>query len=225
MDALGQALSLLATGDTETWWTVGTTIRFALWSTLFSALPGVPLGAVLYLGRFRGKRALAAAINASMAVPTVVIGLFVYSFISRSGPLGFLNIMYEPAGVILGQSLLALPLAAAMTHTGLQKMDPRYAETLLTLGAGFWRRLLAILREGRFVVVQAVLASFGRVTGEVGVSMMLGGNIRWHTRTMTTTIALDASKGEFERALSLGVVLLAVALTVNALSHLAARDA
>lgn len=217
------AIALLAGGDRETWMTILTSLRFSFWSTLLSVIPGVPLGAGLFLARFRGKRAVVAVLNATMAVPTVVVGLFVYSFISRSGPLGGLNLMFAPGGVILGQTVLALPLVMAMSYTGLQKLDPRYAETLLTLGAGPWHRIMAIIREGRYVVVQAVLAAFGRVTGEVGVSMMLGGNIRWYTRTMTTTIALDASKGEFERAVSLGIVLLATALAINFMSHLAVR--
>ncbi|OHD23944.1 MAG: hypothetical protein A2Y38_11990 [Spirochaetes bacterium GWB1_59_5] len=225
MESLLEAFTLLAGGERETWWTIATSLRFSLWSTVVAVIPGVPLGAALFLGRFKGKRAAVALVNAIMAVPTVVVGLFVYSFISRSGPLGPLDLMYSPGGVILGQAVLAFPLVAAMSYTGLQKLDPRYAETLLTLGAGPWRRMVAIVREGRYVIVQAVLAAFGRVTGEVGVSMMLGGNIRWYTRTMTTTIALDAGKGEFERALSLGFVLLAVALVVNFLSHLAVRDA
>jgi len=224
LESLIEAVSLLAGGDRETWWTVATSLRFSLWSTLFAVIPGVPLGAALFLGRFRGKRAAVALVNAVMAVPTVVVGLFVYSFISRSGPLGSLGLLYAPGGVVMGQAVLAFPLVAAMSYTGLQKLDPRYNETLLTLGAGPWRRMVAIVREGRYVITQAVLAAFGRVTGEVGVSMMLGGNIRWYTRTMTTTIALDASKGEFERALSLGFMLLAIALIVNFLYHLAVRD-
>lgn len=224
MDALRTAIALLSGGDRETWMTILTSLRFSFWSTLLSVLPGVPLGAGLFLARFRGKRAVVAMLNATMAVPTVVVGLFVYSFISRSGPLGGLNLMFSPAGVILGQTMLAFPLVMAMSYTGLQKLDPRYAETLLTLGAGPWHRIVAVMREGRYVIVQAVLAAFGRVTGEVGVSMMLGGNIRWYTRTMTTTIALDASKGEFERAVSLGIVLLSIALAINFLSHLAVRN-
>ncbi len=220
-----EAFALLVRGDRETWWTIATTLRFSLWSTLASAVPGVPLGAILFLGRFRGKRVAVALVNAIMAVPTVVVGLFVYSFISRSGPLGHLDLLYAPGGVILGQAVLAFPLVAAMTYTGLQKLDHRYNETLLTLGAGPLRRMVAIMREGRYVITQAILAAFGRVTGEVGVSMMLGGNIRWYTRTMTTTIALDAGKGEFERALSLGLALLTLALAVNFLSHLVVRDA
>lgn len=224
MGALGGAWELLVGGDRETWWTILNTLRFSLWSTALSFLPGAPLGAALFLGRFRGRRAAISFVNAVMAVPTVVVGLFVYSMISRSGPLGGLGLLYAPGGVILGQSVLALPLVVAMTFTGLQKLDPRYHETLLALGAGPVRRLAAILREGRFVLLQALLGAFGRVTGEVGVSMMLGGNIRWYTRTMTTTIALDAGKGEFERALSLGITLLAIALLVNFLSHLAVFD-
>lgn len=224
MESLLEAVSLLVGGDRETWWTIATSVRFSLWSTVFAVIPGVPLGAALFLGRFKGKRAAVALVNAVMAVPTVVVGLFVYSFISRSGPLGSLGLLYAPGGVVLGQAALAFPLVASMSYTGLQKLDPRYGETLLTLGAGPWRRLAAIIREGRYVITQAMLAAFGRVAGEVGVSMMLGGNIRWYTRTMTTTIALDASKGEFERALSLGFVLLALALLVNFLSHLAVRD-
>jgi len=224
MGALAEAWALLAGGDRETWWTILNTLRFSLWSTTLSFLPGAPLGAALYLGRFRGKRAAVSLLNATMAVPTVVVGLFVYSMISRSGPLGGLGFLYAPGGVVAGQSVLALPMVAAMTFTGLQKLDPRYHETLLALGAGPVRRLAAILREGRFVLLQALLGAFGRVTGEVGVSMMLGGNIRWYTRTMTTTIALDAGKGEFERALSLGLTLLAIALLVNFLSHLAVFD-
>jgi len=224
VDSFLGAFALLAGGERETWATIAASLRFSLWSTVLAVIPGVPLGAALFLGRFKGKRAAVALVNAIMAVPTVVVGLFVYSFISRSGPLGSLNLLYAPGGVILGQSVLAFPLVAAMSYTGLQKLDPRFNETLLTLGAGPWRRMSAIVREGRYVILQSILAAFGRVTGEVGVSMMLGGNIRWYTRTMTTTIALDAGKGEFERALSLGLVLLLVAIAINFLTHLAVRD-
>ena len=224
MGALAEAFAILAGGERETWRTIATSLNFSFWSTLMAVVPGVPLGAALFLGRFKGKRAAVALLNAIMAVPTVVVGLFIYSFISRSGPLGSFGLLYTPGGVILGQAALAFPLVAAMSYTGLQKLDPRFNETLLTLGAGPWRRMLAIIREGRYVILQSVLAAFGRVIGEVGVSMMLGGNIRWYTRTMTTTIALDAGKGEFERALSLGLVLLVLAVAINFLTHLAVRD-
>lgn len=225
MKTVSQALALLLSGDDEIWRTIFTTMSFSFWSTLLAVLPGIPAGVGLFLGRFHGRRVLAAAVNAIMTLPTVVIGLFVYSLISRSGPLGDFGLLYTPGGVIVGQAVLALPLVTAMTYTGLQKLDPRYHETLLTLGAGPWRRFVGIVSEGRFVMMQAVLAAFGRVTGEVGVSMMLGGNIRNYTRTMTTTIALEAGKGEFERALALGLVLLVLALIINFVTHLAVRDA
>jgi len=225
MDTLRQAVAMVFSGDSEIWATIFTTLRFSLFSTLLAVLPGVPAGVGLFQGRFRGRRALAAAVNAIMTLPTVVVGLFVYSLISRSGPLGGLGLLYAPGGVIAGPAVLALPLVVAMTYTGLQKLDPRYHETLLTLGAGPLRRLVGIIREGRFVILQAILAAFGRVAGEVGVAMMLGGNIRHYTRTMTTTIALEAGKGEFERALALGLVLLVIALVINFVTHLAVKDA
>ncbi len=225
MTALREAMALLLGGDADIWWTIGATLRFSLSATFFSALLGVPSGALLFLSRFRGRRIAVAFMNACMAIPTVVIGLFVYSLISRSGPLGSLNLLYNPGGVILGQSLLAFPLITAMAYTGLQKLDPRYHETLLTLGASRRRRMSAILREGRLVVLQALLIGFGRIIGEVGVAMMLGGNIHRQTRTMTTAIALDAGKGEFERALALGLVVLSLALIINLLSQLVVRDA
>ncbi len=157
--------------------------------------------------------------NALTALPTVVVGLFVYSLVSRSGPLGFLSFLYAPAGVVAGQTLLAMPIVATLVYAGLAKLDPRFRETLATLGAGRTRRLLATAREARALLVAAVVAAFGRVVGEVGICMMLGGNIRGVTRTMTTAIALDASKGEFERAIALGIVLFAVAVLVNLAMH------
>jgi len=217
------AFVLLFSGDPETWGVVGRSLRFSLFATLFSVLPGVPAGVALASRNFRGRRGLVAAVNSLTALPTVVIGLFAYSLISRSGPMGGLNWLYAPAGVILGQSFLAFPVVASLTYAGLSKLDPRFRETLLTLGSGPLSRITATVRESRAVLVAALVAAFGRVTGEVGVSMMLGGNIRFSTRTMTTAIALDASKGEFERAISLGLVLLALALAINLAVHALAR--
>jgi tungstate transport system permease protein len=214
-----EALALLLAGDPETWGIVWRSVRFSLSSTLLSVIHGFPVGMALATGRFRGRRALVSLVNALMALPTVVIGLFAYSLISRSGPLGALGFLFAPAGVVMGQAFLAFPVVASLTHAGLSKLDPRFGETLVTLGARPAARFAATLREARAVLVAAVVTSFGRVTGEVGVSMMLGGNIRFSTRTMTTAIALDASKGEFERAISLGLVLLAIAIAVNLALH------
>ncbi len=211
-----EAFRLLASGDAETWGIVGRSLRFALQATLFSVLPGLPIGAALAsLPDSRTRRTLAAVVHALTAVPTVVIGLAVYSLISRSGPFGSLGLLFAPAGVVMGQAFLATPVVASLTYAGLTKLDPRFHETLATFGAGALTRIGATLREARAVLVAALVIAFGRVAGEVGVSMMLGGNIRFSTRTMTTAIALDAAKGEFERAVSLGLVLLTLALAIN----------
>jgi tungstate transport system permease protein len=220
-----EAFRLLFAGDAETWGIVLRSLRFAFFSTIFSLIPGIPLGFALASRDFLGRRALASLVNALTALPTVVIGLLVYSLISRSGPLGFLGFLYAPAGVIIGQSFLAFPIVASLSYAGLSKLDPRFRETLVTLGAGRLARLAATFREARALLVAAIVTAFGRVVGEVGVCMMLGGNIRFSTRTMTTAIALDASKGEFERAISLGFALLAIAIAVNlALHALVRRD-
>jgi tungstate transport system permease protein len=221
-----EAFRLLLAGEGETWGIVGRSIGFAFFSTIFSFIPGVLAGFAAASLRPSRRRPAAAFLNALTALPTVVVGLFVYSLISRSGPLGFLSFMYAPPGVVMGQTFLAMPIVASLVYVGLAKLDPRFRETLFTLGAGRWRRLLATAREARSVLVAALVAAFGRVLGEVGICMMLGGNIRGLTRTMTTAIALDASKGEFERAIALGVVLLVLAVAVNLAVHaLAPREA
>jgi tungstate transport system permease protein len=216
---LKEAFVLLLSGDAETWGIVGRSLRFSLFSTLFSLVPGLALGLWMARRDDRLHRAMAAVVGALTALPTVVVGLFVYSLITRAGPLGSFGFLFAPAGIVLGQSLLAFPIVASLVWSGLSRLDPRFQETLTTLGARGLARIEATLREGAPVLAGAVVAAFGRVTGEVGVAMMLGGNIRFSTRTMTTAIALDAAKGEFERAISLGIVLLTVALVVNFAVH------
>ena len=158
-------------------------------------------------------------LNTLMALPTVVVGLFVYAFLSRSGPLGGLGLLFTPAAVTVGQAILILPLIASLVYGGLGRIERTLPETLLTLGASRGQVLWMTIREGRVAILSAVLAGFGRVIGEVGVAMMLGGNIRWFTRTLTTAIALETSKGEFVLGLALGLILLLMALLVNSLLH------
>lgn len=215
-----EAFGRIARGDPELVFIVLTSLKFSFFSTLFSVLPGIPLGASLAFARFPGRRVLAGVFGALAALPTVVIGLFVYSLISRSGPFGFLGWLYSGPGVVLGQAALALPIVVGSVYVGLSKIDPRFQETLTTLGAKRFRRLVATAFEARYVLASSVLSAFGRVTGEVGVSMMLGGNIRGSTRTMTTAVALEASRGEFALALSLGFVLLVIALFLNVLVNI-----
>ncbi len=174
---------------------------------------------LIALKRFRGRRALLAVLTSLMALPTVVVGLIVYSLISRAGPLGFLGILFTPRAVIIGQAILALPVIVSMTASALSSLDPLFPELLETLGASPRDVLWMSMRQARGAVLSAGLAAFGRVVGEVGVAMMLGGNIRWYTRTLTTAIALETSKGEFELGLALGMILMVVSLGVNAVLH------
>ena len=163
------------------------------------------------------KRVLLTLLNSLMAMPTVVIGLLVYSVISRRGVLGSWNLLFTPIGMILGLTLLALPIVANYSLSAVKGADPRIVPTALTLGATRFQTLLQLTREVRFGILAAIIAGFGRVISEVGAAMMLGGNIRGYTRTMTTAIALETEKGEFAYGLALGIILMGVALGINAL--------
>lgn len=196
-----------------------TSLRFSLASAVIACVPGIPLAVLIALKRFRGRRALLAVLSSLMALPTVVVGLLVYSLISRAGPLGPLGLLFTPRAVIIGQAILAFPIVLSMTASALSSLDPLFPEVLTTLGASRRRILWMSVREARGAVLSASLAAFGRVVGEVGAAMMLGGNIRWYTRTITTAVALETSKGEFEQGLALGIILMALALGVNALLH------
>jgi tungstate transport system permease protein len=201
------------------WFIAGTSLRFSLASAVIACIPGIPLAVLIALTRFRGRRVLLAVLSSLMALPTVVVGLLVYSFISRTGPLGPLGLLFTPRAVILGQAILAFPIVLSMTASSLSSLDPLFPEVLTTLGASRRRILWMSVREARGAVLSASLAAFGRVVGEVGAAMMLGGNIRLYTRTITTAIALETSKGEFEQGLALGIILMVLALGVNALLH------
>ncbi len=201
--------------DPETWDIIARSLLFSTSATIFSILPGIPIGIFLAWKTNKSRKLAASIVHAISALPTVVIGLFVYSLISRSGPFGSFGFLFAPAGVVIGQFFLAVPLVVSVTYTGLSKLDIRFKETLETFGAAGMLGLVTTLRESKTAILSSIVLAFGRVTGEVGVSMMLGGNIRGHTRTMTTAIALDAAKGDFGRALSLGFVLLIIAVLVN----------
>ena len=195
----------------------------AVWTSLYTSVTAivlasimaVPLGAGIGLGRFWGRRAVLTGLNTLMALPTVVIGLVLFGFFSRQGPLGSLGLLFTPSALIIGQMVLALPIVVNYTVAAVAGADPRIMPTALTLGAGRLRAVWQLLLEIRFGIIAAIVAGFGRVIAEVGVAMMLGGNIRGYTRTMTTAIALETSKGEFAFGLALGIVLIAVALMVN----------
>lgn len=224
MSPVQTALSLIFTGNREVFTVVWTSLHFALLSTFFAGILGLGMATFLTLYRFLFRSLLISFVTALMAVPTVVIGLMVYTLLSRSGPLGTLGWLFTPSAVILGQTILALPIITSYLLTGFSKLDPRFFETLKTLGlTGPWKWLLT-WRECGSILVISFLSSFGRVLSEVGVSMMLGGNIRFYTRTMTTAIALETTRGEYEFALALGMILLVLAVGLNMFVHRMVHD-
>ncbi|MBI1921989.1 MAG: ABC transporter permease [Geobacter sp.] len=209
------ALDLIAARDPDVVSAVTVSIVVSLWSTLFAALAGIPAGVALGVSEFPGKRWAVTLLNTLMALPTVVVGLFVYSIISRQGPLGGMGLLFTPSAMVIGQTVLAVPIMANFTLSAIKGADPRIIPTALTLGAGPFASVRRLVIELRFGIMAAVIAGFGRVIAEVGVAMMLGGNIRGYTRTMTTAIAMETGKGEFALGLALGLILMTVALIVN----------
>jgi tungstate transport system permease protein len=189
-------------------------------ATVFAALVGIPAGFAIAHGRMPGKRIVITLLNTLLALPTVVIGLFVYVFISRRGIFGPLDLLYTQEAMIIGQFILIVPLITALTIAAISRVDERYRKTAMTLGANVWQTALVVLREGRFAIGAAVISAFGRVISEIGISMMLGGNIKGFTRTMTTAMALEYDKGAFTLAVALGLVLMIISLAINILFNL-----
>jgi tungstate transport system permease protein len=215
LDAIKEAFRILASGDPEFLGIVWISVGVATTSTALATLLGVPFGVLVANNRFRGKKALVTGLNTLMSLPTVVVGLLVYAFLSRQGPLGPLNLLFTPAAMVTGQVILAFPIVSGLTISAVQNLDSRILPTVVSLGAGRAQGFRMFLHEARFGVLAAVIAGFGRVFAEIGVSMMLGGNIAGHTRNITTAIAMEVGKGDFALGLALGIVLLAIALGVN----------
>jgi tungstate transport system permease protein len=213
--SVGTALTLIWEGDPELLGILRRSLVFALSSTALAGLIGLPLAGLLTRRRFPGRRVILTFFNAFMALPTVVVALALYGLISRSGPLGYLGLLFSPAAVIVGQTVLILPIVVSLASAAMGQADPRLTETVRSLGGGRLRSLETLVREQLPAILAAILGGFGRAIGEVGVSMMLGGNIRHYTRSMTTAIALETNRGAFELAVALGIVLIVVALGVN----------
>ena len=215
LTSLGAALGMIINLNRDVESAVWVSLYTSLLAIVIAALIGIPVGAAIGLGRFPGRRLLTTLLNTLMALPTVVVGLILFGFFSRQGPLGPLGLLFTPWAMIAGQVVLATPIVANYTLAAVAGADPRILPTALTLGAGRLRGTWQLLLEVRFGMLAAIVAGFGRVIAEVGVAMMLGGNIRGTTRTMTTAIALETSKGEFAFGLALGIVLMSVALIIN----------
>jgi tungstate transport system permease protein len=219
LGGMWKALGLIFSSDREIFSIALLSLRVSTIATFLSSLVGVPLGFIIGSGQFWGKKGLTAIFNTLMALPTVVVGLLVYSLISRQGPLGPLELLFTPKAMVIGQFILATPIIVALTISATQAIDPRVKITAMTLGAGPLRTAVTVLSEAKFALMAAVVAGFGRVIGEVGCALMVGGNIRGYTRTMTTAISLETAKGEFAFGLALGFILLTVAFVVNILLH------
>lgn len=219
-DAVQSALQLIIQFDPEIYQIVLTSVKISLIATLASTLLAVPLGIIVAITCFKGKRLIQQLLNTLMAMPTVMIGLVFYGLLSRQGPLGDWGLLYTETAVIIGEACLIFPLIMNMTLLAVQATDQRLVSTLKTLGASHRQQVIPIISELRFVILAGVITGFGRAIGEVGAAMMLGGNIQGVTRTMTTAIALETSKGNFELGLALGLLLLIIAFSINVVLQL-----
>lgn len=215
--SLNAALEMLIHGDGQVYFIVWTSLKISLAAVGLASVLAVPCGVALGMAEFPGKRLLRQLLGTLMALPTVVVGLLLYGLLSRRGPLGGWGILYTPTAVIIGECVLIMPLMIHLVSTAAMENDPRLFLTLKSLGANTWQYFVRVVSETRAGIIAALVTGFGRAVGEVGIAMMLGGNIQGLTRTMTTAIALETSKGEFELGLALGILLLAVAFAVNGL--------
>jgi len=209
--------------DGEVWAAARLSLCLSAAAVLLAALPGVPLGALLGIARGRASDLALLVARVGMACPTVIVGLVVYGTLSRRGPLGRLDVLYSPTAIVVGEILLALPLIVALGASAVDGLDARFGETVRLLRLPRRRAVLLAVLDARDGFTAALLVAFARCVGELGVALLVGGNIRGSTRTLTTAIALETSRGEFERAVGLGLVLLALALGVNAVVALLFR--
>jgi tungstate transport system permease protein len=211
-----QSLWLIGSGDADLWAVVLLSLRVSLVAVFFAAVIGMPLGALLAVSRFRGRRVVIVVLNALMGLPPVVVGLMIYLLLSRSGPLGVLQLLYTPTAMIIAQTVLVTPIIAALTRQLLENLDAEYSEQLRSFGVSRLGAVPTLLWDGRFGLITALLAGFGRAIAEIGAVIIVGGNINHVTRVMTTTIALETSRGNLELALALGAILVLIAVGVNA---------
>jgi len=215
LEGFTRALSLILHLDRELMGIIFLSIKVSGTSLVAAALVGLPLSALLGLRKFPLKGLIISILNTFMGLPPVVVGLLLYLFLSRSGPLGFLSLLYTPTAMIIAQSILAFPIVTSLCHSAIVSVDPIIQQASLTLGATPLQISLTIIREARYGIMSAVMAAFGRVMAEVGAILIVGGNIAGFTRVMTTTIAMETDKGNFDLALALGIILLIISLLIN----------
>jgi tungstate transport system permease protein len=221
--AFAAAFRLIFTADPQFLQIVGLSLRVTLTAVLLAALIGLPLGALLAVSRFPGRSAVVVLVNGLMGLPPVVAGLIVFLLLSRSGPLGMLGWLFTPTAMIIAQTLLVLPIVVALTRGTIEELWGEYREHLMSLDLTGLRAIPTLLWDGRFAVATGLLAGFGRASAEVGAVLIVGGNIAGYTRTMTTSITLETSRGDLPLALGLGIVLIALTLAINAAAYGASR--
>ena len=223
-EAFTSALQLILTADTKLWGIVALSLQVSLTAVFFAALIGIPLGALLAIKSFWGRPVIIVVINALMGLPPVVVGLCVYLMLSKAGPLGILGLLYTPTAMIIAQTLLIAPIIAALSRTILKTLHEEYKDQFASFRLNQFQVFKTLLWEARFMLLTALLAGFGRAIAEVGAVMIVGGNIYQYTRVMTTSIALETSKGNLSLALALGIILILLSILVNgALSLIGAQ--
>lgn len=218
-EALALAFDLVLSGDRDLMEIVGLSLYVSITATLIASVLGMIIGALLATTRFPGRGVVLVLVNALMGLPPVVVGLIVYLYLSRAGPLGFLGLLYTPTAMIIAQSILIAPIVIALSRQVLEDLDAEYCETFENFGLSRGQMFAALAWEGRFALLTVALAGFGRAVAEVGAVMIVGGNIDHLTRVMTTAIALETSKGNLPLALALGIILVSLAFAVNAIAQ------
>ncbi len=219
MQVFSEAWRLIAEWNADLVMIVALSLRVSLTATVIASLLAVPVGAAVAIWAFPGRRVVVVAATSLMALPPVVVGLFVYLLLSRSGPLGAFGLLFTPSAMIIAQSILIFPIVVALTREAVLPLEREYRLLVLSVDASPWLHIRTLVWDARFAVVTAVLAGFGRALAEVGAVIIVGGNINGVTRIMTTTIALETSKGNLELALALGLILIAIALILNGITH------
>ena len=214
-NGLTRAIDLLVSLDPEVMEIAGRSLRISVTSSLLASLICVPLASLIHFHQFHGKRFLISLIQTFYSVPTVVIGLFVFVLFSQAGPMGGFDLMFTPMVMVIGQTLLIMPVLLGLNISALRGVDKAIADTARSLGASGPQTAIAVLKEARFAVIAAVIMGFGRAISEVGVALMVGGNIKGFTRIITTAISLETSKGDLELSIALGIILLLIALAIN----------
>jgi len=212
---LTTAIELIVSLDAEVIETAIRSMTISLTATLFATLLAIPLGSVITFSEFRAKKVLINLIQTLYALPTVLVGLFVFILISRAGPFGFMRLLFTPEGMVIAQMILILPILSGLTISALKGVDSTILDTLRSLGASRYQFMKSVVREARYAIMAAVVLGFGRAISEVGAAIMIGGNIRGHTRVLTTAISLETSMGNIAMSIALGIILLSIALVIN----------